>query len=72
MSRISTFHARGVTYKVALLDEQEVETDPTLLLFRGDEEDALVTIHLTPGAPCDPDPAVDGVHITLPEEEVDS
>lgn len=62
--RITTIHARGIAYKLALMDDPEVETDPTLLLFRGDEEEAAVTIHLTPGAPCqEPD------HITLEDED---
>lgn len=64
--RIATIHARGITYKVALLDDPEVELDPTLLLFRGDEEEAVVTIHLTPGAPCQ----WHG-HITLDEDDED-
>jgi hypothetical protein len=40
-------------FTVAILDEAEVDNDPTLLVFRGDEEEAAVTIHLNPNAECD-------------------
>jgi hypothetical protein len=44
-----TFDARGITYTIALLDEPEVDNDPTLLVFRDDDEEPLVSIHLTEG-----------------------
>ena len=46
------FTARGVSYKIGLLDEPEVDLDPTLLVFREDEEEAIFTMHLDPGADC--------------------
>jgi hypothetical protein len=49
---LTKFQARGVNYNVVLLDETDVDTDPTLLVFREDEEIAVATIHLTPGSPC--------------------
>lgn len=55
---------RGDEFKIALLEE-DVDTDPTILLFRNDEEEAAITIHLTPGAPCQ-----ERGHITLNEKEV--
>jgi hypothetical protein len=45
------FDVRGVTYKIALLDDGLV-IDPTLLLFREDEEEAIATIHLDPESVC--------------------
>ena len=45
-------YVRGIEYKMAVLDDDEVELDPTLLIFRELEEEAVATVHLTPGAPC--------------------
>jgi hypothetical protein len=40
-------------FKFVLLDEQpDVDTDPTFLLFRDEEEVAIATVHLNPDAPC--------------------
>ena len=46
------FTVRGVSYKIGLLDEAEVDLDPTLLVFREDEEEAIFTMHLDPDADC--------------------
>jgi hypothetical protein len=62
MSQIATFDIDGVQYKVGLLDERpDVDHDPTFLLFRGDEEEAVVTVHISPFAGC-----TDRSHVTLP------
>jgi hypothetical protein len=42
---------RGHTYKVVVLDDG-LDTDPTFLLFRDDEEEAIATVHLDPKAMC--------------------
>jgi len=46
------FTSEGHHYTIGLLEEEQVDTDPTLLLFRDDEEEAVATVHLRPGAPC--------------------
>ena len=46
------FMSQGHHYTIGLLEEEQVDTDPTLLLFRDDEEEAVATIHLRPGAAC--------------------
>jgi len=47
----ATFKARGIPYRVSVIDD-ELKTDPTVLIFRENEEIAVATIHLTPGAEC--------------------
>lgn len=63
------FVSRGINYSITLLDEgADVDTDPTLLLFREDEEEAVVTVHLTPHTTCNED--ADGVsHVVVREGE---
>jgi hypothetical protein len=46
------FTVRGIAYKLAILDDGDIDLDPTLLIFRELEEEAIVTLHLNPGAPC--------------------
>jgi hypothetical protein len=48
-----TFTVDGVAYVITVMQEPEVANDPTLLLFRGDDEEPLVTLHLNPDAPCE-------------------
>ena len=48
----ASFTIRGRRYKVGYLDEPDVDTDPTILIFRDDEEVAIATIHLDPTARC--------------------
>lgn len=47
-----TFTVRGQEYSFTVLDEAAVDLDPTVLLFRGDEEEAIMTLHLDPAAKC--------------------
>lgn len=47
----ATLQVRGIDYKIGILDDG-LDTDPTLLVFRGDEETAVATIHLDPEAKC--------------------
>lgn len=62
------FEARGVTYKMTVLDDG-LTHDPTLLVFRNDEEEPVVTAHLRPGSDCGSFPPY-GDHITVrPIEE---
>ena len=49
---IGRFNARGLTYTVHLLDDLEVLSDPTVLVFREDESVAIATVHLNPEAEC--------------------
>jgi hypothetical protein len=47
---------RGEMWKIVILDEEDVESDPTLLIFLEDEESPRVTAHLNDDATCtDPD-----------------
>lgn len=64
------FTVRGVPYTLGVLDEEENEgwsgegvLDPTLLLFRRDEEEAFMTIHLDAEADCH-----DDSHLVLEKE----
>jgi hypothetical protein len=61
---------RGVRYVITVLDEPELETDPTLLIFREDEEEAIVTAHLDSAAPCTAH-GVDG-HVVVREPAEDA
>jgi hypothetical protein len=47
----------GIEYKIALLDERDAgnDLDPTLLVYRGLEEDAILTLHILPGTDCHDD-----------------
>lgn len=55
-NRSYAINLRGETWKLTVLDEGEVDNDPTLLVFLEDEEAARVTAHLNDDAPCtDPD-----------------
>lgn len=67
------FVVNDIEYKLALLNDPEVSTDPTLLLFREDEEEAIATIHLDPSASCNyflhRADRHDGHIIARPEEE---
>lgn len=47
----AVIEARGIKYKLAVIDD-DLDTDPTVLLFRGDEEEAVATIHLNPASEC--------------------
>lgn len=50
---LATFTIDSVEYKVALLDERpDADFDPTLLIFRGLEEEAIFTMHLDPDCAC--------------------
>lgn len=51
------------TFTFALLNEQEIDLDPTFLIFRDDEEVAIVTAHLNPDAPC-----TDRDHVVVSKE----
>ena len=48
----------GIEYKIALLDERDAgnDLDPTLLVYRGLEEEAILTFHLDPDCPCQDHP----------------
>lgn len=46
------FTVRGHTYRIHLLDEREVDTDPTLVIYRDQEEVPIITAHLDPASPC--------------------
>lgn len=47
------FISDGVTYTISIVDERpDMELDPTLNVFRGDEEEPIVTLHLNPVCPC--------------------
>jgi hypothetical protein len=50
------FIVDGVEYKIGILNEPEVDTDPTFLIFRGLEEEAILTFHLDPDCPCQDHP----------------
>lgn len=67
----ATLWARGVQYRVTIIDDQ-LATDPTLLIFRENEEEAIVTAHLDPRATCNyfgsRSERIDG-HIVVREEE---
>lgn len=43
---------RGKMWKIVILDEEDVEDDPTLLVFLEDEESPRVTAHLNDDATC--------------------
>jgi len=62
-SRTAVVRARGVAYKIAVLDDG-LATDPTLLIFREDEEVAILTLHLDPDAAC----LGEEFHMTAPRE----
>jgi len=63
---LATFVARDVKYRVAIVDDG-LELDPVVLIFRGDEEEAVATIHLKPGSPCQA--YGDYGHVVVREEE---
>jgi hypothetical protein len=47
------FTSDGVEYIVHVVDERpDADLDPTLNVFRGDEEEPIATLHLNPEAPC--------------------
>ena len=58
-----TFEVRGTSYSLTVLDDEGLTNDPTLLIFREDEEEAFVTAHLTPDADC-----TDPTHVVLQPE----
>lgn len=45
------FEVRDTKYALTVLDDG-LTTDPTLLLFRGNETVAILTLHLDPNAEC--------------------
>ena len=61
------FTVRGVPYTLGILDEEDNPLDPTLLLFRRDEEEAFITVHLNPQAECH-----DDWHLVLEDEDPDA
>lgn len=47
------FISDGTSYAIHVVDERpDMDLDPTLNVFRGDEEEPIATIHLNPEAPC--------------------
>ncbi len=52
--KLASFTIDGHSYDINLLDEREdgVEHDPTLLVFRDLDEEAVLTFHPVPGTPC--------------------
>lgn len=47
------FISHGVQYSIDIVDESpEMELDPTLNVFRGTEEEPIVTLHLNPACSC--------------------
>jgi len=56
----------GIEYTIALLDERDDgnDLDPTLLVFRALEEEAILTFHVLAGTPC-----TDGHPVARPIEE---
>lgn len=48
-----TFQIDGDTYQIDIADERpDMDLDPTLAIFRNDEEEPIATVHLSPEAPC--------------------
>lgn len=43
---------RNTQYRVVVLDEPEVDLDPTLCVYRDLEEEPIATVHLDPDASC--------------------
>jgi hypothetical protein len=47
------FQSDGKVYTIVINDERpDMDLDPTLAVFRGDEEDPIATLHLNPEAAC--------------------
>ena len=64
------FEVRGVKYALTILDDGgEVPLDPTLLLFREDEEVAIMTVHLDPKVACSDSSTY---HVTAPAEPLEA
>jgi|WetSurSiteA1Bulk_404760.scaffolds.fasta_scaffold07573_3 hypothetical protein len=61
------FLSDGVKYSIQIVDERpNMQLDPTICLFRGDEEDPIAMIHLNPKNAC-----YDMGHVTVRETEND-
>jgi len=59
------FISDGVKYSIQIVDERpNMQLDPTICLFRGDEEDPIAMIHLNPKNAC-----YDMGHVTAREKE---
>lgn len=68
----AVFRIDGIEYRIALLDERDDgnDLDPTLLVYRGLEEEAILTFHVLPGAPCrDGHPVARPMKCACPDEE---
>ena len=47
------FQSDGTIYTIVINDERpDMDLDPTLAVFRGDEEEPVATLHLNPEAAC--------------------
>ena len=56
------FRVNGLEHHVIVVDERSAgySLDPTLTVFRGDEEEPVATVHLSHRAPC-----FDATHVVV-------